>query len=210
MKKYFLMAILATGMLSFASAQKHGVEINFLNPFGNQDFFSNNGLSFRYFLNDKVVIRGTLNLWSHSTVTKNYNGDKLDNTEKDGTLTFGLLPGLEYHFVKYEKISVFAGARIGVNLSNNSTSTKYENVSNQNDSYKRTGFGCQAGVFTGVDYNLTRNLYVGAEIDMDYAIDWSGRGKRTVGSTTTKDPVSFSTSDLGIRVIPSLRLGWRF
>jgi|GEM_PF-2532498 len=208
MKKYVLMAILAAGMFNVASAQKFGVEINLQNPFGNQDFFSNNGLSVRYFLNDKMVIRGTLNLGSNSNATKHYNGDNLDYTTTNGFLSFGLLPGFEYHFAQYEKISVFAGARIGANLRNEFNSTKHEDGTNDSN-YKKTGFGFQAGVFTGVDFNLTPNLYLGAEIDLDYNLTLSGRGT-TNGSTPSKDQTSTTTSNLGIRVIPSLRLGWKF
>lgn len=204
------MAVLAAGMLNFVSAQNFGIEINFQNPFQNNNFFSNNGLSVRYFLDDNMAIRGTLTLGSVSNSTKNYDGDKLSNTVKTGTFSFGLQPGFEYHFVQSEKISVFAGAKIGFSLGKITSSTRYEDSSIDDRSSKISGFGYQAGIFTGIDYSITSNLYIGAEIGLDYNGISNGRGSSTTGSTTTKGPTSESTGTLGIAVTPALRLGWKF
>lgn len=213
MKKYLLLAVLATGMLSFASAQKFGIEINFQNPFENTDFFSTNGLSVRYFVSDNVAIRGTLLIESTSDKSKQYDSedeDKVTSTSKESNISFGLLPGFEYHFVQSDRISVFAGARVGFFLQNQSESTDYEESSYYDRSYKRSGFGFQAGAFTGVDYHLTSHLYIGAEIGLDYNFFSLGRGKTTIGSETTKGGNSYSSGSFGIKVTPSLRLGWTF
>jgi len=211
MKKCFLMAVFAAGMMSFASSQNFGVEISLQNPFRNQDFFLTNGLSVRYFIADKMVIRGSLTLGSTSDSWKTYQNGGLFSTDKTSSFALGLLPGFEYHFAKYTKVSVFAGARIGANFLSSSTSTKYaESSFGTNQKTSRSGFGFQAGVFTGVDFNLTANLYIGAEIGLDYNANWYGRDKITVGTTTTKGNFAYSDDNLGIAVTPALRLGWKF
>lgn len=214
MKKVsILFASLAIAVVSFAQEGKFGVEINLNNPFTNTSFFSTNGLSVRYFLSDDIVVRGSLDISGMTTTTKTYSGDDLTSTTKSNTANpfmFSLTPGIEYHLAKFTKGSVYAGGELGLSLTSQTTSISPEDSSIPNSKSKNGGWGLGVGAFTGVDYYLTNNLYLGAELNMYCALLSTSRGSVTTGDNTTKGPTSALSSTIGINVNPALRLGWRF
>lgn len=214
MKKVCLFfSFIAIAMVGYAqSAGNFGVEINLNNPFTNTDFFVIDGLKVRYFLSDDMVIRGTLNIESESSTDKTYNSDdKLVSTEKSSTSVFGITPGIELHIAKFEKGSVYLGGELGFGIVNVKSSETFSESSFGTDWNAKNGgtvFGL--GVFTGVDYYLTNNIYLGAEVGLSYTFISISRGETTVGSTTTNGNSSHSLSNFGFAVNPALRLGWRF
>ncbi len=214
MKKVsILFAALMIAVVGFAQSEgKFAVEINLNNPFVNADFFSTNGISARYFLSDNMVVRGTLNVGTSSDTDKIYNTeDKLFSTTKLSASSFGITPGIEFHIAKFTKGSVYAGGELGISFVNTKSSTVFgESNFGEDFSSKRGGFGFGLGVFTGVDYYVTSNIYLGAELGLNYNRNSISRGSTTTGSTTTDGTTSGSVSGLGIDVNPALRLGWRF
>lgn len=201
-----------------------GVEVNF-NPFsvflgisttdGVQlsPTFSIEGLKVRYFFNEDMAIRGTIDISSTSNKNVAYDSNNsLYSTGKTTTNTFGFTPGFEYHFTHFKRGSVYAGAEIGFSVGNTKSSTTYENSTNgTNIESKSSIFGFGAGLFTGVDFYLTQKLYLGAELGLGYQTTKTTPNKSiTVGSTTTEDNDYTVVSSFGFSCNPSIRLGWMF
>jgi hypothetical protein len=86
--------------------------------------FSMPGLRFRYFFSEKLALRATLGFdFGHDKVVKNLD-ETIDNyyyykdittgeyTAKNRYNTFSIAPGLEYHFGKWERMSLYVGGEL--------------------------------------------------------------------------------------------------
>lgn len=215
-------------------AGSFGVELNFT-PFGNS-VFSTQGVKVRYFFNEKMAIRGTIDFSASPRTDFSYQttgvGDDLREVEyksKSNTGSFSIAPGFEYHFASFKRGSVYAGAEIGFGLQ----TASYKLTNDDNDattiikgaSYDitdgsitgnraSTSFG--AGLFTGVDFYVFKNLYVGAELGLRFTTTTEGKVtvKTTdnVGDTVLDETIDDfgRSSSFGFFCEPSFRLGWTF
>ena len=123
------------------------------------------------------------------------------------------MPGFEYHFTKYERISPYVGGEIG--LLTSTAKTKTDNTENDDKTEsKRPGLGFGVNVFTGVYVYLCKGLYLGFELGLGYDSMNYKRGTTTTvsGSTTTETDGTTSNlqSRFGFHATPSLRVGWNF
>lgn len=206
-------------------AGSFGVELNF-NPFGIflggydaegihiNPTFSIDGLKVRYFFNEDMAIRGTIDFSTESNKDATYDTDNnLYSTTKNATTTFGLTPGFEYHVTHFKRGSVYVGGEIGFNVGSTKSSLTYEDPNDiqVNSESKGSIFGFGVGVFTGIDFYLTENLYLGAELGLGYQTTKTTPNKSsTNGSTTVESSNYTSTSSFGFNCEPSIRLGWTF
>ena len=216
MKKVsILIAAILISIASFAQeAGRIGVEINF-DPFGAfsnpGETFSVEGLKVRYFVSDNFVIRGTIDFRSESSKEEDYDSDnKLTSTEKESITGFSIAPGFEYHLAKFEKGSIYAGAEISLGLGSVKESGEYPDSGTPNWDSKVpfTTFGIAA--FTGVDYYITSNLYLGAELSFGYRSEKVKAGSYTSGGTETTNDGFEKESTIGVNCVPTFRLGWTF
>ncbi len=209
----FVSLFIAFAAFAQPQAGSFGVEINF-DPFtGNNPVFSTDGLKVRYFISDKMAIRGTLGFDMNTEKEGIYDSDnKLYYTEKETTTVFSLTPGFEYHVATFEKVSVYCGAEIGFAVGSGKYTEKYEDSNNGTDEeYKAGIFGFGVGAFTGVDYYITKNLYIGAELGLGFqTLKATPNKSTTIGSTTDKDDSYISNSRFGFQATPAFRLGWTF
>lgn len=116
--------------------------------------FSIDGLRFRYFFNEKWALRATLNVNYNSSKivrdldneidnsysTSNFKFTSIEttvgeNVRKQGSVFVGIVPGVEYHFGKTERLSFYVGGEILLGfqnhhfkLENNVKTTHYEKV----------------------------------------------------------------------------------
>lgn len=232
------------------------------NPFSNNfETFKIDGLSFRYFFSENSALRLNLNVGVNSNKEGHYNVEvpnkndanyddlqkqydvKKDCIDKTSNTNFGLNLGYEYHFAKYGRADLYAGAQIGFNTESWSQTIKtptpyntkedgsstwvtlteeYKGAANTNDDDKLdeiSSFIFKAGVFTGIDFYLTKSLYVGAELGINFAtasannIDYSKEylnASNKVEKTEKTYETSYSVSSLKFNVVPALRLGWKF
>lgn len=172
------------------------------------------GAKFRLFLNKNMAVRLNLGIGTSSTKTTTYQPtDDNKAYEKTNSTTFSLMPGFEYHFDKFERVSPYVGAQIGFLAG--SKVTKSDN--NYNDDYTKStqpGFGFAVGVLTGFDVYLCKGLYLGAELSLGYDHYNEGRGKVTtqIGNVNSEIKGDKSTNDntFGFHAAPSLRIGWLF
>jgi len=152
----------------------------------------------RYFLTDNMALRGvfsftrvSLQEGTHTTI----NNPRI--TWEEGDTRFGFSPGFEYHITKFERGSVYFGGDFSFDFMTTTRSSRYHNS-------ESTVFGYGLSAFTGVDYYITRNLYLGAELSFGFMA-------RRVSPRSTSTNVRYWRSfDVGFRAIPAFRVGWTF
>ncbi len=223
MKNYTLIAIILVSFITSSFAQelkKVTAETQFrVVNLANTPYIPN--LKFRYFINEKSAIRTTFDYNSATSIREinEVDGDGIGTVEKNNTLlAFSL--GYEHHF-KTDKVSPYVGAELKVFSGNiNEFGSRTDSVvfiPNFNYTSKRPVSGFGFHLFTGVDVDISKTLFVGTELGFAFQ---SIQQKR--GTFNTKDASSLSDADVTTD-IPSLtnstfslinvgvvRLGWRF
>lgn len=185
----------------------------------------NYGIKLRYFLNDNWVIRLNFGLGTSSTKNTTYNSlyeDPADPSKVTGetedynttkTTTFSIMPGFEYHFNKFNRISPYVGAEIGIRTSTRKTITEIEKPESRTE-VKNPGLGFCVNAITGVDVYIVKGLYVGAELGLGYDMMNYKRGTTTTeaGGTSNEEESNNSTRESSFKfsATPSLRIGWFF
>lgn len=228
MKKVLMIAALAASVAVCAEAQNKykpeglsfSTELNYTFGGGTTDgalSLPEYGAKFRLFVNDAWAVRLNLGLSNVSDKTTNYETDADDKEYETYNTTsstsFSLMPGFEYHFNKFERISPYVGAEIGFRLGNDKE--KDEDDENEDYTTRKTpwvGFGINA--VTGVDVYLCKGLYMGFELGLGYDTKNTKREnlKEEVGNETNESegPDSKRHSEFGFHVQPQLRIGWHF
>ena len=228
MKKVSILIVTIFVSLACFARGGFGVEINVIPPktgIDNPISFTD-GLKLRGFLSKSFAVRGAFSL-SINPTTNYYNsiagmgGQIFVYEEKANVTAFSITPGIEYHFVKLEKTSVYAGVEVGFGQQKASyKATREDNnwiaeIIGSDNNGKRSNTSIKSGVFIGMDYYITNHLYVGTELGFKYN---SIKEKEII----TKDihPVTGESSIEGINkdyskreefgCVPSLRLGWTF
>ena len=174
------------------------------------------GVKGRLFVGDRFAVKLNLNFSTNSTNDKTYitNPDNSVTTTEDisGRTSFSIMPGIEYHFGNYKRVSPYVGAAVGINVGNRVSRDITGNVSSKTVS-PTFGFAVQAAA--GVDVYICKGLYAGLEMGLGYGLDKTGRGKTSsvdnTGATTESQGNSDSiTSSFGFFATPSIRVGWFF
>lgn len=174
------------------------------------------GVKGRLFVGDRFAVKLNLGFSTNSTNDKTYitNPDNSVTTTEDisGRTSFSIMPGIEYHFGNYKRVSPYVGAAVGTNVGNRVSRDVTGNVSSKAVS-PTFGFAVQAAA--GVDVYICKGLYAGLEMGLGYGLDKTGRGKTSsvdnTGATTESQGNSDSiTSSFGFFATPSIRVGWFF
>ncbi len=200
--KKIILTVAAVLALTFANAQSYTkptagstqVEVTFTPNLSSGAMFANSsfygldtptgpttGLRMRKFSSDTKAMRYTANLSISSSGKEDAAGDK----EPTAFLAaFGI--GVENHMKGTDRLSTYWG---------------YEgNVGFGKDIAKTTTIGVGAQLFTGCDYYIMPNVYLGAEVNFGLSVS-SVKPDGGDGVTAFK---------LNPGINPSLRLGWRF
>ena len=222
MKKIVLSALVAAFSLC-ANAQyesKAGdmaVEISF-NPFSNSFntvSLKEGQISAKYFISDKDAIR--LNLGFGYDGTSDKQGDN-DVSKHSGSFSLGA--GIEEHFASAGRLDFYAGGQLGISttfggakvgnaeLSGGTIASGGWNIAENNVDACSTTISLKA--FTGINFFVYKNLYVGAELGVAYAKKSYKDFEIKVGDTTTKKENNMGKSSFGLYAEPALHLGWAF
>lgn len=176
------------------------------------------GAKFRLFLNENMAVRLKLGFGTNSTNAISYmddaDGKEQEYYDKTKTTEFSFMPGFEYHFSKYERVSPYVGAEIGFLTGAN---TKIDGENTKNDDYTKTKnpySGFAFNVVTGFDVYVCKGLYLGAELGLGYEYVSDGRSntKKATGNDTTETDGNTASkgNSFGFYANPSLRVGWCF
>lgn len=235
MKKFLLMAaVVLMGAVSANAQYKPEAmtvtaELNYSPSISvtnqNGDFSLNRGFQlpeygakFRLFLNENMAVRLKLGFSTNSTNEITYyddtNNKEQERYDKTNITEFSFMPGFEYHFSKYERVSPYVGAEIGFLTGSYMTKTG-ENTENDDYTKIRTPYmGFALNAVTGFDVYLCKGLYMGAELGLGYKYAASKRSHTTdVSSSQTTEidgPSAMRENFFGFYATPSLRVGWCF
>ncbi len=222
MKKVLLCmtAMVFSASLALAQSEKFATEILF-NPFANNPFSLINGVRGYYALNDKASIRCDFGFGYNSSTGHVFDNDGKESTGQNRVINFSFYPGIQYSLAKVEKLSIYVGGALGFGISSAKAKIEADGFNaeisgaimddNGDPDYNNRSsrsFGLQA--FTGVDYSLYKNLYIGAELGLSFNTSWQPEIEMTTGNDVLKDKDYTSSSSLGFFIVPAFRLGWRF
>lgn len=202
MKKIILSA-LALCAFTFASAQiktdagtftkptagSTQLEVSFTPNLAGGPMFANpgvpgvptTGMTLRKFSSETKAMRYSANVSFFNPGTKNAAGD---NNPSTYTIAVGM--GIENHMKGSERLSTFWGYQGSLMLGK--------------DAAEASAIGVGAQLFTGCDYYIMPNIYLGAEVNFGLSIV---NAKPKAGDGTT-------SIALNPGINPNLRLGWRF
>ncbi|MBY0426168.1 MAG: hypothetical protein K2Q22_11065, partial [Cytophagales bacterium] len=201
-------------------------EVNFT-PFGGTPI----GISYirgRFFVSDLVAIRAGVTL---SVQTQNVptNTNTINYSGGGSMVTWGILPGVEFHFEGTRRLSPFVGAQLDL-LARNAgytqtttptggsastiavTGALYDGTSGY-DANKTNYFNPGLSLLLGADFYFSKHIYVGTEFGLGVSIQT--RGDITVTSTSSAATVTTVTKGaVGFGVAPvynsAIRVGFVF
>jgi opacity protein-like surface antigen len=202
------------------SAGSFATEVS-LNPFTSNPLSLINGVRGRYFLSNKLAVRADFDLRYRSLTNHAFTPagttPVVEQIENNSLFSFNIAPGAEYHFATYNRVSLYAGAAIGLGFTKASAKTTNAGQISGNDievkgasSLGRSGFSFGLQAFAGVDVYVYKNLYMGAELGYQYSMFKSSEVERTTSNTTVTDKNHEFESNLRPYILPTFRLGWKF
>lgn len=190
--KKIILTVAAVFALSFANAQSYTkpaagdmqLEVTFTpnlsggEMFANPTFYGseNAGIRLRKFSSSTKALRLTAHL--------SYKDTGVDGT--DPAMALAASVGIENHMKGTDRLSTFWG---------------YEGtIGYGKDAAKETTIGLGAQLFTGCDYYIMPNVYLGAEVNFGLSV------------SSVKPNGDDGTTEIELKpgINPNLRLGWRF
>ena len=145
------------------------------------------GIRARKFVSDTKAIRYTGNVSISNT----------GQEDEDTAFAVAVGVGVENHMKGAERLSTYWGYEGNVGFQSAAATLDPDTL---DITAEETTFGVSAQVFTGFDYYIMPNIYLGAEINYGLAV------------LNTKPDGGDGVTSIKIQpsVLPSLRLGWRF
>lgn len=229
----FLIAFFLVSTLSAQEVMKQtGGEQNFevlFAPIGNSPI-GMNGIKYRKFSSPTSAFRITsfVGFGLNTTMTPAYIDGKEEELKKvKSHFDISLQPGLEWHLIGTDRISPYYGIEAMISFNSSKTNSDetyyynayfelkdegsgYKNITTENN--KRLGIGANA--FAGVDFYISRSIYLGAELG--FGILFSTRLKTEIedldweNNIVKREVAGGSTLDIGPVVIGAMRLGVLF
>lgn len=239
MKKISLLAVLVLFITSLTQAQEQMVnkpernsftlEVGFT-PFSQDNVISMGmGLKGRYALTERWYLRVNLPFNGNTSNQKNEvemaTGEMVSTSIKRSSISYGIFPGIEYHLGNMPKLSPYFGAEIG--FRHNIFSGRNTNVDASGSvidgleiAYKkhnengRSNIAFAINILAGVDWYMTKNLYLGAEFGLGFSLASSLKAQTTVKQGNNTNIAHHENKNIftrfGFAPVSLIRLGWAF
>lgn len=187
-------------------------------PFGDNPF-SEIGFKGRGFFNENWAFRFNVDLGFTGNKIVAEVGDN-EYATKFNTSMFAIAPGFEYHFGRWERVSIYTGLELFYRMTGTKATAEDEdgtiewiNLSWDEDmGYYRSGthrFG--ANVLLGTDIYIVKGLYMGAEMGLGFNMTVLRPGEiKEPGVDSRKLDNKVSSWEASFNCQPRIRLGWRF
>ena len=190
-----------------------GSDISYSSPVSLPEY----GLKGRLFITDRFAVRMNLGFSTNSTRTKTVvdNGDNSTTTTTSTepiSKRFSIMPGVEYHFGDFKRVSPYVGGAIGFSAGSTGSKSKEGNSSNKSTT---PTFGFAINAVAGVDVYICQGFYAGLELGLGYGLEKTGRKKSVhidnEGHQTEETGENEVTKNsFGFFATPSIRIGWFF
>ncbi|MBQ8019293.1 MAG: outer membrane beta-barrel protein [Bacteroidales bacterium] len=168
-------------------------------------------LNFNFTLSDEWMIRLGFGL----TVVKNAGTDDDERKYHNTETNFNVKPGIVYSFSGTDRLEPYVGAEFVFGLGSNCEYKEVELEEKVVDTSNKTRTPSYGGnAFTGFNFYVAKDLYIGAEVGFGFVIT---PDKHTVITdeegkvNDSKDNKAKShTTVINPVVTPSVRVGWKF
>ncbi len=178
----------------------------------------NGGIGGKYFIAEKMALRGNLNFMT-SSESRPFTGGGTGGTDGSNSGTaFGLGAALEYFLAK-ARLSPFVGGGLGISLSSTNqkspaaagaTQTVIENAPiTVNGIGYVPGFGLNINGLAGAEFFITQEISLALEYQLGYFLTSASDVKTIAGNTTTTEKKG-SAGTFGIRYCGFVTLGFYF
>lgn len=159
----------------------------------------NGGIGGKYFLNNALAIRASLQFTNNSTSTPAVSPNTLDGSSSSTRV--GITAGGEYHLLT-SRVSPYVGAALGLSSLTNDTKTSAVSAATQQETKNAigstAGMTFSIGALGGIEFFLTKELSLGAE----YQLGWSSTSgydqESTNGTNPTEKTKTGSSQFIGI------------
>ena len=201
------------------------------------DGFHGGRITATYTLSDQLALRCGFGLhvfktYTHDNVIENdpqYEEIKTTTDSKSHTTNtqFEVLPGVVYSFKGTERLEPYVGVEGAFGFDKNRTNAKSDVSSNDadfedyntNSKNTTTGVFFGANGFTGFNFFLCKDLFIGAEFGFGFRVTPTDRVKKSENEDSRVDSVDEEdnddkhfahTTEINMLFHPSIRLGWKF
>lgn len=191
----FAQIVTDAGTFSKPKAKDLLWEINFApNLAGGEGMFS---LPFLAQGSDIVVVKGR-KFTKDNTAFRGLANLSIESDGNTSDFTFALGAGVENHRPGKERLSTYWGYGAAFGLSTDSDSSEDFSTGKETVSTETT-FAMSLGVFSGFDYYIMPDIYLGLELNYGFGLN----------SVTPEGGEAVTTFNLAPGVSSFLRLGWR-
>ena len=218
----YLLILVSFGMLNQSFSQDTIGKLSFETRYQlRQDSVYVPNLNIRYFFNDNNALRVGL-AYQYSSILREIKevvGDGVGTVEKLNNL-FAFNIGFEKHFRK-NKVSPYLGAELQFGMGKDeeygSRTDSVIFIADYNYSVKKPIGQFGVHVFSGVDFYVFDNLYIGTELGILFSriYNKTGEFKITDESSLTDPEIitsipSVKTKTFGVANVGMIKVGWRF
>ena len=218
----YLLILVSFGMLNQSFSQDTIGKLSFETRYQlRQDSVYVPNLNIRYFFNDNNALRVGL-AYQYSSILREIKevvGDGVGTVEKLNNL-FAFNIGFEKHFRK-NKVSPYLGAELQFGMGKDeeygSRTDSVIFIADYNYSVKKPISQFGVHVFSGVDFYVFDNLYIGTELGILFSSIYikTGEFKITDESSLTDPEIitsipSVKTKTFGVANVGMIKVGWRF
>ncbi|MBQ0156340.1 MAG: hypothetical protein KBT22_07185 [Bacteroidales bacterium] len=193
-----------------AGSDRFGAEAGF--TFGDGLNLNGGNLNFNYSLSDELTLR----LGFGVNVTKtSEKADEFDAEAHETSSSFDIKPGIAYSFSGTNRLEPYVGAELlfGLNSTCEYSYAKAMGVEAESETKTRSPrFGANA--FTGFNFYVAQDLYVGAEVGFGFVVTPKthkfGTNEAGEDFDSKDDNTKGHTTNIGAQCNPSIRIGWKF
>lgn len=168
-------------------------------------------LNFNFTLSDEWMVRLGFGL----TVVKNATTDENERNHHTTTTNFNVKPGVVYSFAGTDRLEPYVGAEFVFNLGSECQYDEEETEEKVVDTSNKTRTPSYGGnAFTGFNFYVAKDLYIGAEVGFGFAITPDAHNVKTDAEGKVNDSkdnkAKSHTTVINPVFTPSVRVGWKF
>lgn len=188
-------------------SERFGAEAGF--TFGNGMNLNGGNLNFNYSLSDEWTVRLGFGL----NVNKTAQSSEVEGVEAESHSTeshFDIKPGIAYSFSGTDRLEPYVGAELLFGL-NSTCDYSYGKVETEVKT-RSPRFGANA--FTGFNFYVAQDLYVGAEVGFGFVVTPKahefGTDEEGKEYDSKDSDVKGHSTKISAQCNPSIRIGWKF
>lgn len=168
-------------------------------------------LNFNFTLSDEWMVRLGFGL----TVVKDVETDENERNHHTTNTKFNVKPGVVYSFTGTDRLEPYVGAEFVFDLGSECQYDEEETEEKVVDTSNKTRTPSYGGnAFTGFNFYVAKDLYIGAEVGFGFAITPDAHNVKTDAEGKVNDSKDNKAKShrtvINPVFTPSVRVGWKF